>query len=165
MQGLSYILFLCLPNIYVLHHPKGAQGLCLKSSPTEEQAALSRLLSASSFPSPNLQNSPPFPCCLTVHEISCLPPLEETLSHHRSLLRSALIFPHLFFFFAQQISRPFLIGIFRPFKPSVLRDHQFPQHLFSFPPHCNRTPMLSQIRGHFPASLTTRRRHVTKSGQ
>lgn len=94
MQWLFYILLLCLPNIQVLHRPKDAYA--------------SRVLPLRSRQLPVLdpQPLPSYPqTCKTVPLflfphfpwISCLPPLEKTLSHHCSLLLSALIFPSFSF--------------------------------------------------------------------
>lgn len=57
LQGVSYILFLCLPNTYVPHTKRSSRPV-LQGSLTEEAAACVQ------SPSPIVQNSPPFPFAL-----------------------------------------------------------------------------------------------------
>lgn len=165
IQGLFYILFLRLPNIYILYHPKDAQGLCLDGSPTGEQAATYTWSSAPSFPSPNLQTVPLF--LLPDYQlISCPPPLEETFSHHWSPLLSIHIFPQLFFFITSQIPANFNrhLQAFRSAQRSLVAPTSILLFFFFFP-LLIETPVLSPVHGHFPASLATRQGHVTESGQ
>lgn len=63
LQGVSYILFLCLPNTYVPHTKRSSRPV-LQGSPTEEAAACVQ----SPSPIPNRAERSPFSFCLALSE-------------------------------------------------------------------------------------------------